>query len=98
VHYAYGDRAVPCWAAGAELVCRAHAAAPCSTPIVGWDLAFTDRGPVLVEGNNVPGINLMQMPIDTPLGATPVVAILLDYVRAAYGTRADVLAQNEPSS
>jgi hypothetical protein len=76
---------VPCWAEGAALVCRAHAAAPCSTPIVGWDLAFTDRGPVLVEGNNVPGIYLIQMPIDSPLGTTPLVAILLDYLRAAYG-------------
>jgi hypothetical protein len=80
--------AVPGWTDGAALVCRAHAAAPRSTPIVGWDLAFTDRGPVLVEGNNVPGINLIQMPIDTALGVTPLMAILFDYLRAVYVTRA----------
>jgi hypothetical protein len=78
---------VPDWAAGVDIVCRGHAAAPPSIPIVGWDLAFTDRGPVLVEANNVPGINLIQMPIDTPLGATPLVATLLPYLRARYMPR-----------
>jgi len=78
---------IPCWAEAVELVRRAHRAAAATVPIAGWDLAITDRGPVLVEANNVPGINLMQMPLDTPLGETPLIACLLEHLEATHGRR-----------
>lgn len=33
---------------------------------VGWDVAFTPNGPVLVEGNDYPGHDIYQLPEHTP--------------------------------
>lgn len=33
---------------------------------IGWDVAFTPEGPVLVEGNNFPGHDIYQLPEHTP--------------------------------
>lgn len=33
---------------------------------VGWDIAFTDKGPELVEGNEFPGHDLFQLPGHNP--------------------------------
>ena len=27
---------------------------------IGWDIAFTDKGPVMVEGNEYPGYGILQ--------------------------------------
>ncbi len=35
---------------------------------VGWDLAITDNGPVLIEGNPFPGHDLLQLPPHAPDG------------------------------
>jgi glutathione synthase/RimK-type ligase-like ATP-grasp enzyme len=33
---------------------------------VGWDVAFTPNGPVLVEANDFPGHDIYQLPEHTP--------------------------------
>ena len=29
--------------------------------IIGWDVAITDNGPLIIEGNNGPGFDLIQV-------------------------------------
>lgn len=60
-------RVLLCWPETVALACRAHAAfAP--RVIVGWDIAITSRGPVLIEGNGAPGIDLLQRAYRGPIG------------------------------
>ena len=33
---------------------------------MGWDIAFSDKGPILVEGNEFPGHDIYQLPEHTP--------------------------------
>ncbi len=62
---------LPFWSESKDLVCRA---AETLQPMrsLGWDVAITDSGPILVEVNDVWGINLMQTACggmrDTPIG------------------------------
>lgn len=60
-------RILPYWPETVALACRAHAVfAP--RVIVGWDIAITPNGPVLIEGNGAPGIDLLQRAYREPLG------------------------------
>ncbi len=60
-------RILPFWPETIALACRAHAAfAP--RVIVGWDIAITSNGPVLIEGNGAPGIDLPQRVYREPIG------------------------------
>ena len=52
--------AVPDWPACVALVNQAHAAFPRPVPFLGWDVALTDRGPVLVETNVAVSFYLTQ--------------------------------------
>ena len=45
-----------------------------SLKVIGWDIALTDRGPVVIEGNSSPGLALIQRPWN---GAP----LLIDYFR-----------------
>lgn len=55
------------WPETIDLACRAHAAfAP--RVFVGWDIAITSAGPVLIEGNGAPGIDLIQRAYREPAG------------------------------
>lgn len=66
---------LPGWRDVVELAIRAHRAAPYMV-LVGWDIAISADGPLLVEGNRHPCSRLAQMPSGRPLGATPVVNAL----------------------
>lgn len=60
-------RPLPLWQETVDLVCRAHAALP-DRITVGWDVAITDRGPVIIEGNAQSGCDMIQRTHDAPAG------------------------------
>lgn len=56
---------IPLWKESKEL-CKAAAKRVPQMRYIGWDVAISDKGPVLVEGNNLPGYDIIQMPPHTP--------------------------------
>lgn len=59
--------ALPMWAEVKELVVRAHRAFN-DRLIIGWDVAISPDGPILIEGNYGPDVDMMQRPTGVPLG------------------------------
>ncbi|MBK8160257.1 MAG: hypothetical protein IPK59_16285 [Rhodospirillaceae bacterium] len=60
-------RILPQWRETIDLVCRAHAAFP-DRITVGWDVAITDQGPRIIEGNVQSGCDMIQRTHDLPAG------------------------------
>ena len=50
---------VPMWEQTKQMIVRAAQVAP-QTLIVGWDVAYTDKEPILIEGNAFPGVQILQ--------------------------------------
>ncbi|WP_310469009.1 sugar-transfer associated ATP-grasp domain-containing protein [Sphingomonas sp.] len=74
-------RALPLWPQVMALVEQAHRAFD-DHIVVGWDIAILADGPVLVEGNTLPDVDIMQRPLGRGLGDTRFVEMLLHHVRA----------------
>ena len=53
------DTEVPYWAEALRLVLSAHEAFGIAA-FIGWDVAISERGPVIVEGNKAPDIAIEQ--------------------------------------
>jgi hypothetical protein len=53
-------RRLPDWAAAKGLVRRAHAESFADYALIGWDVALTPDGPVLIEANGKPGVLMPQ--------------------------------------
>jgi hypothetical protein len=70
---------LPFWRESVEIVCRAHAASFEKFVFLGWDVALTNDGPVLLETNSGWGAIFHQM-LDGPLGHTPFSRIVAQYV------------------
>jgi hypothetical protein len=51
---------------------------------VGWDVALTPSGPVLIEANFAPGVTTLQTPFDTPLGDTPYMRYMDAHLRRSF--------------
>ncbi len=60
---------LPHWRRAVQLCLEAHAVFP-DYAYVGWDVAVTERGPLLVEGNMRWGVESMQRAHYGPLGET----------------------------
>ena len=56
---------IPMWHQALSL-CRKAAKEVPQMGYVGWDVAITPEGPVLVEGNNLPGHDILQLPPHVP--------------------------------
>ena len=55
------------WPAVRDLAIRAHAAF-LHRVLIGWDLALTDKGPVVLEGNTNLDVMFLQRVHDAPIG------------------------------
>jgi hypothetical protein len=78
-------RQLPFWPEAVDLVLRGHTAIDWKgVPVIGWDVALLDEGPVLIEGNNVPCSTANQMIMGGPLGDTPFVACLNAHLRERF--------------
>jgi len=53
-------RVLPCWEDATRLAVRAHAAAFADYALIGWDVAMSPAGPLLIEGNGKPSVLLSQ--------------------------------------
>ncbi|WP_374653858.1 sugar-transfer associated ATP-grasp domain-containing protein [Dongia sp.] len=75
-------RILPLWHDTVELVRRAHAAFP-DRITVGWDVAITDRGPAILEGNVQSGCDMIQRTHDLPAGIGRLAECYAFHVQAA---------------
>jgi len=62
-------RTLPMWRELCDLALKAHSAFG-DWMIVGWDIAFLEDGPALVEGNCGADIDLVQRPLRTAFGSS----------------------------
>ena len=60
-------RHLPLWPETVAMVERAHALFP-DRVMLGFDVAITDRGPVIIEGNVQSGCDMIQRTHDLPIG------------------------------
>lgn len=77
---AAASRTIPAWRETVALACRAHAQLR-EIAFIGWDIALTDAGPVLLEGNHGFGVNTHQIAPNPPLGRTRFPALVLHHLR-----------------
>ncbi len=79
--------ALPFWAECLALACRAHDLVKVEMPVIGWDIAIHDDGPLIVEPNKLPCQNLAQMPGGFPLGKSPFAAVVTSQLRKLFLVR-----------
>ena len=73
---------LPFWKAALDLAMNAHREFQ-EMPSVGWDVAITASGPVLVEGNGTWCVDLAQIAHQRPLSDTAVADCLLAHLAVA---------------
>lgn len=74
--------ALPFWQAALDLALSAHREFR-EMPAVGWDIAITEHGPVLVEGNGGWGVEMVQIAHQRPLSDTAIPDCLLAHFAVA---------------
>jgi hypothetical protein len=62
-------RAIPFWSDALQICLRAQQVFS-EFVTIGWDVAFTREGPVLIEGNHAWGTDVIQIPHNLPIGLT----------------------------
>jgi hypothetical protein len=75
---------LPYWREAIALAVRAHTALEYSTPVVGWDIAVLEQGPILVEANGLPCAYVAQMPTGLPLGRSRYADCVVSRLKAAF--------------
>jgi hypothetical protein len=88
-HHLTGERLAGChlprWDEAKALVLRAHRAITWDgVPVLGWDVALLEDGPVLIEGNNVPCSTFAQMVLQRPLSDLSIVSCINAHMRERF--------------
>lgn len=76
-------RRLPLWQDTIDLVLRAHAAFP-DRITVGWDVAITTRGPMIIEGNVQSGCDMIQRTHNLPAGIGRLAECYAHHVEEAF--------------
>lgn len=76
----FKDRALPDWSAVLELARQAHRAFPARI-MVGWDVAVLKDGPMIIEGNGRPDLDIHQRVERAPLGDQRVAELVVFNLR-----------------
>jgi hypothetical protein len=79
-------RRQPLWPEVLALVARAHAVFD-SRAVIGWDIALTDAGPVIVEANGAPDVDILQRTQHRPLGNERLGQIIAFHLERALARR-----------
>ncbi|HEY0972449.1 MAG TPA: sugar-transfer associated ATP-grasp domain-containing protein [Gemmatimonadales bacterium] len=77
-------REVPFWREAVALAIRGLDASN-RLPSLGWDIAITDEGPVLLEGNPASNPGIAQAPTGVPLSDTPLPRAIDAHMRQLFG-------------
>jgi hypothetical protein len=77
-------RKLPLWEQVREIVCLAHDSVQ-PRLLVGWDVSIGPDGPVLLEGNERPGVGGLQRLHETPLGAHRFGELLAHHLTRRFG-------------
>jgi len=85
-HAKIRGRPLPCWWETLALARRAHAAFP-RWAVIGWDIAILADGPVLIEGNGGPDVDILQRCYRQPLGDSRFGELLRSHVRRVLPAR-----------
>ena len=85
------------WPEIRALALRAHEAFP-EFPFVGWDIADSDHGLLLLEGSTLWGGNLAQMSGSAPLGGSRFAELYLENLHAINAGQQPAFAPAEMSS
>lgn len=79
-------RVLPCWPETVAMLEKAAALFP-DRIMVGFDVAITDRGPVIIEGNVQQGSDMVQRTHDLPVGLQRLGELLAHHATQALATR-----------
>jgi hypothetical protein len=77
-------RRLPRWQEILDLVRRAHTLAFADQVVIGWDVALVGDGPLLIEGNKGPDVDLIQRSHGAPLGDGRLGELLAFNLRRAF--------------
>jgi hypothetical protein len=72
-------RIIPLWPAVHALSRAAHRAFA-DRLLIGWDIALTPDGPILIEGNSYPDTEFLQRVHDAPIGASQLAPLLAQHL------------------
>ena len=85
---AIDGRVLPCWPEVKSAAMAAHRAF-CDRVVIGWDIAILDDGPIIVEGNGNPDLDILQRFMRKGLREHRFGALLAHHLRTRIAAAAD---------